>query len=184
MAVGYGRAAPSNKAFAADEACGVLRSYVRWPREAQLRCAPPTARGTLELIGGATASPLKPSRWTDSEARDDDITSPRGELALQLLRQGRSIAIEDLSLRLSGPGELEVVVWSQWGIDEAPDGAEANAAISGARRFAHLLEVWSELRSAIAGLRRTVLLGYDYGNGAVILGRVGNDGTYSPSRSA
>ena len=39
------------------------------------------------------------------------------------------------------------------------------AVLNDARRFAHLVETWNDLRSAIAGLRRTVLLGYDHGTG-------------------
>lgn len=110
---------------------------------------------------------------------EDDIDSPRGDLALDLLRSGTSITIEDLSLRLAGPGEVEVTVWSAWGIGRAPEGAEAEEARTGARNFAILVEAWTGLRSLVAGCRQTVLLGYDYGSGSVVLGRLSDDGKYT-----
>lgn len=110
---------------------------------------------------------------------EDDINSPRGDLALDLLRSGTSVRVDDLSLRLAGPGEMEVVVWSGWRIGQAPEGAEEEEAVNGALRFASLVETWADLRSLVAGFRRTVLLGYDYGSGSVVLGRLSDDGKYT-----
>jgi hypothetical protein len=110
---------------------------------------------------------------------ESDVDSPRGELALDLLRSGSSISIERFSVRIPQPGEAEVIVWSEWGIAQAPDGAEEKSARDGARQFEELVHAWPDLRALLAGLRRTFLLGYDYGNGSVVLGRLSDDGRYT-----
>jgi hypothetical protein len=114
----------------------------------------------------------------------DDIESPRGELALERFASGGWIYVADLrlSVSLERSGEVEVIVWSEWDMDNAPEGADEEAASRVARNFGTLCQTWARLGALVAGCKRTVELRWDYGGGAIVLGRLSDDGEYTPAR--
>jgi len=108
----------------------------------------------------------------------EDVGRARGAVALDLLRSGAAVDIYNLSVRLCEPGEVEIIVWSAWGLGQAPEGSEKEEATVGARKFEGLVEAWAGLQRLVADRKCTVLLGHDYGKGAVVLGRLSDDGTF------
>ena len=113
------------------------------------------------------------------EIESSQFETPRGELALDQFITTGHILVPPIGLWLKASGELEVILWSSWDPENAPEGCFAEEAEGLLKRFLLLKEAWPKLGAIIADCSPTYFVRYDYGMGAINVGSIDSEGFFT-----